>query len=51
MTLKRATAERGELRASLPVAHVHDDAGDFVIAPDAEAQAAIAEVFALVPTG
>lgn len=43
---KRAAAERGELRAPLPVGYVHDDAGDVVIDPDAEVQAAIRDVFA-----
>ena len=43
---KRAAAERGELRTPLPVGYVHDDAGEIVIDPDAEVQAAIADVFA-----
>ena len=43
---KRAAAERGELRTPLPVGLVHDDAGDVVIDPDAEVQAAVADVFA-----
>jgi excisionase family DNA binding protein len=43
---KRAAAERGELRAPLPVGLVHDDAGDIVIDPDAEVQAAIRDLFA-----
>ena len=43
---KRAAAERGELRTPLPVGYVHDDAGDIVIDPDAEVQAAIRDVFA-----
>jgi DNA invertase Pin-like site-specific DNA recombinase len=43
---KRAAAGRGELRTPLPVGYVHDDAGDVVIDPDAEVQAAIADVFA-----
>src|ERR1700729_4035843 len=38
---KRAAAERGELRSPLPVGLVHDDAGDIVIDPDEEVQAAI----------
>ena len=38
---KRAAAGRGELRTPLPVGLVHDDAGDIVIDPDAEVQAAI----------
>src|SRR5215472_18636599 len=43
---KRAAAERGELRTPLPVGYVHDDAGDIVIDPDAEVQAAIRDMFA-----
>ena len=43
---KRAAAGRGELRAPLPVGYIHDDAGDMVIDPDAEVQAAIRDVFA-----
>ena len=43
---KRAAAGRGELRTPLPVGYVHDDAGDVVIDPDAEVQAAIRDVFA-----
>ncbi len=43
---KRAAAGRGELRTPLPVGLVHDDAGDIVIDPDAEVQAAIRDVFA-----
>ena len=43
---KRAAAERGELRTPLPVGYVHDDAGEVVIDPDAEVQAAIRDVFA-----
>jgi excisionase family DNA binding protein len=43
---KRAAAERGELRTPLPVGLVHDEAGDVVIDPDAEVQAAIGDVFA-----
>jgi DNA invertase Pin-like site-specific DNA recombinase len=43
---KRAAAERGELRTPLPVGCVHDDAGDIVIDPDEEVQAAIRDVFA-----
>src|SRR5437667_5543631 len=42
---KRAAAERGELRTPLPVGLVHDQTGDVVIDPDAEVQAAIADVF------
>ena len=43
---KRAAAGRGELRTPLPVGYVHDDAGDIVIDPDAEVQAAVRDVFA-----
>ena len=43
---KRAAAARGELRTPLPVGYVHDDVGEVVIDPDAEVQAAIADVFA-----
>jgi DNA invertase Pin-like site-specific DNA recombinase len=43
---KRAAAERGELRTPLPVGYVYDDEGLCVMDPDAEVQAAIADVFA-----
>ena len=43
---KRAAAERGELRTPLPVGYVHDEAGEIVIDPDAEVQAAIRDLFA-----
>ena len=43
---KRAAAERGELRTPLPVGYVHDDAGDIVIDPDEEVQAAIRDLLA-----
>src|ERR1017187_9800899 len=47
---KRAAAARGELRTPLPVGYVHDEHGepghDVLIDPDAEVQAAIADVFA-----
>jgi DNA invertase Pin-like site-specific DNA recombinase len=42
---KRAAACRGELRTPLPVGFVHDDAGEVVIDPDAEVQAAIGDLF------
>jgi excisionase family DNA binding protein len=42
---KRAAAERGELRAPLPVGLVYDD-GAVVLDPDAEVQAAVADIFA-----
>ena len=42
---KRAAAERGELRTPLPVGYVHDEAGEVVIDPDAEVQAAVRDVF------
>jgi len=47
---KRACAARGELRTPLPVGYVRDEHGepgsDVLIDPDAEVQAAIADVFA-----
>lgn len=43
---KKAAAQRGELRSPLPVGYVHDDTGEIVIDPDAEVQAAIADLFA-----
>ena len=43
---KLAAAERGELRAPLPVGLVYDDDGMVVIDPDAEVRAAVADVFA-----
>jgi excisionase family DNA binding protein len=43
---KRAAAERGELRTPLPVGYVHDEAGEIVIDPDAEVQAAVRDLFA-----
>ena len=43
---KRAAAERGKLRTPLPVGYVHDDAGDIVIDPDEEIQAAIRDLLA-----
>jgi DNA invertase Pin-like site-specific DNA recombinase len=43
---KRAAAHRGELRTPLPVGFVHDEVGAVVIDPDAEVQAAVADVFA-----
>jgi DNA invertase Pin-like site-specific DNA recombinase len=42
---KRAAAARGELRFPLPVGYVHDDEGQTIIDPDAEVQAAIADLF------
>ena len=48
---KRAAAERGELRFPLPVGFVYDDEGDTIIDPDAEVQAAVADVFAAFRTG
>jgi excisionase family DNA binding protein len=42
---KRAAATRGELRTPLPVGYVYDDEGRCVMDPDAEVQAAIADVF------
>ena len=43
---KRAAAERGELRAPLPVGLVYDADGATVIDPDAEVQTAVADIFA-----
>jgi hypothetical protein len=43
---KKAAAARGELRTPLPVGYVHDPAGEVVIDPDAEVQAAIGDLFA-----
>ena len=43
---KRAAAARGELRTPLPVGYMHDEAGAVVVDPDAEVQAAIADLFA-----
>jgi DNA invertase Pin-like site-specific DNA recombinase len=43
---KKAAAARGELRTPLPVGYVHDQAGEVVIDPDAEVQAAIRDLFA-----
>jgi DNA invertase Pin-like site-specific DNA recombinase len=43
---KKAAAARGELRTPLPVGFVHDSAGEVVIDPDAEVQAAIRDLFA-----
>src|SRR6266511_3933467 len=42
---KRAAAARGELHTPLPVGYLHDEAGEDVIHPDAEVQAAVADVF------
>jgi len=43
---KRAAAERGELRAPLPVGLVYDADGMIVTDPDAEVRAAVADIFA-----
>jgi DNA invertase Pin-like site-specific DNA recombinase len=48
---KRAAAERGELRFPLPVGFVYDEDGNTVIDPDAEVQAAVADVFAAFRAG
>jgi len=42
----KAAAERGELRAPLPVGLVYDEDGATVLDPDAEVQAAVGDVFA-----
>ncbi|MFI6474119.1 recombinase family protein [Streptomyces sp. NPDC050516] len=44
---RRAAAERGELRQSLPVGYVHDLDGNTVKDPDEAVQAAVIEVFTL----
>ena len=43
---KRAAAERGELRAPLPLGFLHDEDGAVIIDPDEEVSSAIAGVFA-----
>lgn len=43
---KKAAAARGELRTALPVGYVHDEAGEVIVDPDAEVQAAIGDLFA-----
>ncbi len=48
---KRAAAERGELRFPLPVGLVYDDEGATIMDPDAEVQAAVADVFAAFRAG
>lgn len=48
---KRAAAERGELRFPLPVGFVYDDEANTIIDPDAEVQAAVADVFAAFRAG
>ena len=48
---KRAAAERGELRFPLPVGYVYDEAGECVIDPDIEVQAAIRDLFAAFAAG
>ena len=42
---KRAAAERGELRLPLPVGYLYDDEGNWIIDPDQEVQAAVADLF------
>jgi excisionase family DNA binding protein len=44
--VRRAAAERGELRVPLPVGYVYDDDGIILVDPDEEIRAAIADVFA-----
>ena len=46
---KKAAAARGELRTPLPVGYVYDDAGEIVIDPDGEVQAAVGDLFAASP--
>ena len=48
---KQAAAERGELRIGLPVGYIYDDEGGIVMDPDAEVQAAVADVFAAFRAG
>jgi DNA invertase Pin-like site-specific DNA recombinase len=48
---KRAAAERGELRVTLPVGLVYDDEGSTVFDPDEEVQAAITDLFAAFCAG
>ncbi|MET7855033.1 recombinase family protein [Streptomyces avermitilis] len=48
---KKAAAARGELRFPLPVGYVYDDEGLCVLDPDAQVQAAIADVFAAFKAG
>jgi excisionase family DNA binding protein len=49
---KRAAAERGELRFPLAVGYLYDQEGDWIIDPDEEVHAAIADVFcAFAKTG
>ena len=47
---KKAAAARGELRTPLPVGFVHDEAGQVVLDPDAEVQAAVGDLFAAFAT-
>jgi excisionase family DNA binding protein len=49
---KRHAAERGELRAPLPVGYLYDEDGNTIIDPDQEVQAAIGDLFrAFAQTG
>jgi DNA invertase Pin-like site-specific DNA recombinase len=48
---RQAAAERGELRIGLPIGYIYDDEGHIVTDPDAEVQAAIADVFAAFRAG
>jgi DNA invertase Pin-like site-specific DNA recombinase len=48
---RQAAAERGELRIGLPVGYLYDDEGRIVMDPNAEVQAAIADVFAAFRAG
>jgi DNA invertase Pin-like site-specific DNA recombinase/transposase-like protein len=48
---KRAAGERGELHFPLPVGFIYDDEGATVTDPDAEVQAAVADLFAAFRSG
>ena len=43
---KRAAAERGELRFPLAVGYLYDEQGEWIIDPDEEVQAALADLLA-----
>ena len=49
---KRAAAERGELRFPLAIGYVYDEQGSWIVDPDEEVQAAVADLFcAFAQTG